>query len=34
LGENENPKDKPVAWSCIDILRWDVDMADKVKSGY
>lgn len=33
LGENENPKDKPVAWSCIDILRWDVDMADKVKSG-
>lgn len=34
LGENENPNDKPVAWSCIDILTWDVDMADKPKSGY
>lgn len=33
LGLQET-KTKPIAWSCVDILSWDVDMSEKPKSGY
>lgn len=33
LGENENPADGPVAWSCTDIKYWNIDIADEMRSG-
>lgn len=34
LGENENTENGPVAWSCTDIMMWNTEIQDELRSGY
>jgi len=33
LGENENAANAPVSWGCVDVLKWNVDIKDNMRSG-
>jgi len=34
LGNLNNPKLEPVAWSCTDILRYETSMSSEPRNGY